>query len=69
MDSQLIIYVWDITFPWKYCNTVLAIGKVPAYIGEKKVHSECLGEWVWFFTVQAYSTVTNMLGVRSFLEK
>ena len=44
MGSQLIINVWDITYPKRYHNTVLAIGKVPAYIGEKKVVSECLGE-------------------------
>ena len=59
MGSQLILYFWDITFPWKYWNTVLAIGKVPAYIGEKKVHSECLGEWVWFFT--HWSAATALL--------
>ena len=43
MDSQLIIYVWDITFLWKYCNTVLAIGKVPPLIGKKMV---ILNVWV-----------------------
>ena len=44
MDDQLIINVWDITYLKRYRNTVLTIGKVPAYIGEKKVVSECLGE-------------------------
>ena len=44
MDSQSIINVWDINFKMIYHNTVLSIGKVPAYIGEKKSVSECLGE-------------------------
>ena len=44
MGDQLILYFWDISFTMIYHNTVLAIGKVPAYIGKKNGHSECLGE-------------------------
>ena len=44
MHGQLITNVWDITYPKRYRNTVLAIGKVLQSIGEKKVVSECLGE-------------------------
>ena len=44
IDGQIISIEYLISFLTIYKNIVCTDGKVPAYIGEKKVHSECLGE-------------------------
>ena len=66
MHGQIISIEFRFSFPTIYNNIVCTDGKVPAII---MLLYGGISSYIVSYIVQAYSTVTNMLGVHSFLEK